>query len=428
MTRPMIRRAALAGLGVAALLALACGGRRTLPVEPPPGPPPPAAVEAVYPPARATNVIYDTPVWVQFALAVDTASVGAHTVFFKDETRRIACTLTWNPANRRLTIAPHEPLRLRQTYTVELAAALRFADRSTLGRNYLWQFTINSLRRLESPTPMDGQAYESPFTALRWQGTTDTGVGPVHYEIHVSTDSARVADPDGPPLATLTAPVYVPRVRWAQDRPNYWSVHALNVTTGERLAGPVWRFTTFPADAPYDSFPAAVLDWDWVERSQIIRQRCTEDSIAMSPAITSTIRWDLGPPDTTARLAGVAIEMTPRYATHPAVAIPSVWAATADWVRCVQFPEGPPFPDEVTGKLADCIVVSPTRIRFRSDTLTAHVEATRRLGGRYGYLFRSALRRTYFGPGAGSSAVRAVMWLYVYRPAPAPLAARRSGG
>jgi hypothetical protein len=425
--RRAAKRAGVVGLALTAALALACARRTVAPTEPPPGPPPPAVVEAVYPPARATLVIYDTPVWVQFALEVDTSTVNARTVFFKDETRRIDCTLTWDAATRRLTIVPLEPLRLRQTYTVELSRDIRFADRSALGVSYFWQFTINSLRRLESPTPMDGQTYESPFCALRWQGTIDPGVGPVTYELHASTDSAQVADPNGTPLATLTAPVFVPHSRWAQDRPNYWSVHALNIQTGERLVGPVWRFSTFPADAPYDSIPAPVLDWDWVEQAQIIRQRCTEDSIAMSPAITSTIRWDLGPPDTTVRLAKVAIELSPRYAAHAAVAIPSVWATTEDWVRCVQFPGGPPFPDEVTGKLADCIVVSPTRIRFSSDTLAAHVEATRRLGGRYGYLFRSGLRRTYFGPGAGNPSVRAIMWLYVYRPPPAPLAARRSG-
>ncbi|HKQ57133.1 MAG TPA: Ig-like domain-containing protein [Candidatus Eisenbacteria bacterium] len=420
-------RAGVAGLALAAALALACGRKVTAPIETPPTPPP-AVVEAVYPPARATLVIYDTPVWVQFALAVDTSTVNARTVFFKDETRRIPSALTWDPATRRLTIVPDEPLRLRQTYTVELSRDIRFADESVLGENYLWQFTINSLRRIESPTPMDDQTYESPFCALRWQGTIDPGVGPVTYELHASTDSAQAADPNGTPLAILTAPEFVPHSRWAQDRPNYWSIHALNIQTGERLVGPVWRFSTFPADAPYDSIPAPVLDWDWVERAPIIRQRCTEDSIAMSPNITSTIRWDLGPPDTTVRLAKVAIELSPRYAAHTAVAIPSVWAAANDWVHCVQFPDGPPFPDEVFGKLADCMVVSPTRIRFSSDTLAAHVEATRRLGGRHGYLFRSGLRRTYFGPGAGNVNVRAVMWLYIYRPPPAPLAARRPRG
>jgi hypothetical protein len=81
------------------------------------------------------------------------------------------------------------------------------------------------------------------------------------------------------------------------------------------------------------------------------------------------------------------------------------------------------------GKLADAVVVSPTRIRFASDALAAHVEATRRLGGLYGYLFRADRRRSYFGPGAGNPSVKATMWLYVYRtqpgPVPPPLAAGR---
>ena len=423
----------LAGVALAAALVLACERKVTAPPPtPPPGGPPPAVVQAVFPPARSTWVIYDTEVWVQFAIPLDTTSISERTVFFKDETRRIASTLTWEAGTRRLYIAPHERLALRQTFTVELSAALRFADTSTLGANYLWQFTTNSLRHLESPSPMDAQSYESPFAALRWGGLTESAAGAVTYEVHASADSAAAADPEQPPLALLTAPPFVPRTRWAQDRPTYWAIHGLNPATGERLVGPVWRFSTFPVGAPYDSVPAVVADWDWVEPAVLPRQRCTEDSLVMGPPIMSTIRWNLGPPDTTVRLAGVAIDLTPRYTTVAAVAGPSVWSATESWLPCAQFPNGPPYTDAATGKLADAVVLSPTRIRFASDALSAHVEATRRLGGLYGYLFRAGLRRSYFGPGAGSPVVRAVMWLYLYRPpppsAPVPLAGRPSGG
>jgi len=109
----------------------------------------------------------------------------------------------------------------------------------------------------------------------------------------------------------------------------------------------------------------------------------------------------------------------------PAVAGESVWFASFSFPGCAHGvpANGPPVTEETNsfGKLADAVVLSPTRIRLASDGLAAHVEATRRLGGLYGYLFRSAAgRRSFFGPGAGNPTVRATMWLYVYRPPPGP--------
>jgi len=411
-------------LALVVALALACERRRVAPpTAPPGGGPPPVRVEAVFPPARSAGVSYDTPVWVQFLVALDTTTVNERTVFLKADTRRLSTTLTWEPATRRLRIVPHERLALRQTYTVELAAALRFMDGSTLGQIYAWQFTTNSLRRVQSPLPMDGRVGESPFVALRWGGLTESTVGPVTYEIHAAADSALAADPGQPPVGAVGAGLFVPRTRWRQDGPNFWAIHALNGATGERLVGPVWRFDTFPVAAPYDSVPAVVVDWDWVEQANQGRQHCTEDSLTLGPVITSTIRWNLGPPDTTVRLAGVAIELTPRYATIPAAVGPSVWFTTGPFAGCALGFPAPPSTDAINGKLADAVVLRPDRIRFSSDALAAHVEATRRLGGLFGYLFRNGLRRTFYGPGAGSPTVRAVMWLYMYRPGPAPAAA-----
>ena len=144
--------------------------------------------------------------------------------------------------------------------------------------------------------------------------------------------------------------------------------------------------------------------------------------------INCTIRWNLGPPDTAVRLAGAAIDLTPRYASHVAATGPSVWSSNSPWEACIQLPEGPPF---AADRLADAQVLNSTRIRFASDALSAHVEASRRRGGLHGYLFQAPGRRAFFGPNAGSAAVRAVLWLYVYRPpppaGPAPLAARAPG-
>src|SRR5262249_52332587 len=140
--------------------------------------------------------------------------------------------------------------------------------------------------------------------------------------------------------------------------------------------------------------------------------------------IISTIRWNPGVPDSTLRITGAAIDLSPRYASVAAVVGPSVWYSQFSFFGCAHGVPGVggPTTDETgsKGKLADAVVLSPTRIRFQSDALSAHIEATRRLGGLYGYLFRADRRRSYFGPGAGSPAVRAVMWLYLYRPPPVP--------
>src|SRR5262249_27228320 len=93
------------------------------------------------------------------------------------------------------------------------------------------------------------------------------------------------------------------------------------------------------------------------------------------------------------------------------------------WERCKQGWSGPPITDEANGKLADSIVLSSTRLRVAGDALTAHLEATRRLGGLYGYLFRTPLRRAYYGPGIGNPVARATLWLYTYRPGPSARAA-----
>ena len=422
-----------------AAFTLSCGKHTTAPIVPPIVPPVGSdRVEAVFPAARSTGVLYDSPIWVQFTVPVDTATISDRTVFFKADTQRLPATRTWDPATRRLRIVPTDRLGLRETYTIELSASIRFTDGTTLGQLQSWQFTTNSLRRPESPLPMNGRLDQSPFVALRWGGLTESSAGPIAYDIHAGADSLAVLDPSlpaVPPLVSTTAAILVPRTRWRQDGPTYWAVHALNLATGERLIGPVWRFQTFPADAAYDSIAVGAVDWDWVESNNTGRQRCTEDSlvIGVRTNIISTIRWNMGVPDTNVRLTGAAIEMTPRYyATVPAVVGPSVWYAVTAFPGCSHGvpATGPPVTDETDarGKLADAIVLRPDRIRFESDALAAHAEVTQRLGGFYGYLFRADRRRSYFGAGAGSPIVRAQLWLYIYRPPTGPTPAPALAG
>lgn len=419
MTAPRLTHGAPRRLGprllpiVGAMLALGCDSPATAP-PPGPGPPGPAPprIEAVYPAARSTAVLYDTEVWVRFAMALDTTTVDARHVALMADTRRLPITLAWEPSTRTLRIVPHERLLLRHTYTIELTPALRFADGATLGQTFRSQFTTNSLRRAESPLPMDGRSGQSPFVALRWGGLTEGAYAETRYEIHVASDPAQAADPGQPALATVIAPVYLPRVRWRQDGPNYWAIHAIHTVTGERLVGPVWRFDTVPADAPYDSVLAPFVDFTWVQGTLL--NRCTGTFLELGPDIVCALRWKLGPPDTTIRLAGAAIEMSPQAGTPaPGANGPSLWYAKSTWTRCdIRYP-GPPFTDEAEGRLADAFVRAPNRIRYSTDALAAHVEATMRLGGLYGYLFRSGVTRRYVAP--FSVGGEPVLWLYYYK-------------
>jgi len=423
---------------LALVLLLACDKKSSAPIVVPPTAPPatPDQVASEFPVPRSFGVPYDTPIWVEFKVPVDTSTISDRTVFFKADTQRLPATRTYDPATRRLRITPDGRLGLRKTYTIELAAAIRFTDGTTLGQLHSWQFTTNSLRHPESPLPADGRSDQSPFVALQWGGLTESSAGSITYEVHAGADSAAAQDPGSPAVVSLTPPdgaVLVPRSRWRQDGVTYWAVHARNGATGERLVGPVWSFRCFPVDAAYDSVVVAAIDWDWLESTNTGRQHCTEDSLVMGVRtnIISTIRWDPGLPDPTLRITGAAIELSPRYATVPAVVGPSVWYSSFVFPGCSHGVPGVggPVTDETDskGKLADAVVLGPTRIRFESDALSAHIEATRRLGGLYGYLFRADRRRSYFGPGAGSTIVRATLWLHVYRPPPAPphpLAAR----
>jgi hypothetical protein len=361
-------------------------------------------------------VPYDSEIWVRFTVPLDSTALSDHSVFLKADTRRLPIAVTWQAATRTLRIVSLERLGLRKTYTVELPPALRFADGTTLGQSFISQFTTNSLRRVQSPLPMHQQAEQSPFVALRWGGQTEASAGTVTYEVHASSDSTRVFDP-ATALGTRSAPLYLPKARWSQDTPTYWGIVAVNATTGERFQGPVWRFSTLPASTPYDSILATYSDFDWVTQARPTFQTCSGNEVRMGPDILCTYRWNLGSPDTTVRLAGAYIEMTPMTGVPaPDANGPSVWLVTASFAPCDARWPGPPLTDEVDGRLAIAVQSSPTRHRFSGDALVAHLEATRRFGGLYGYLFRSTVTRRYWA--AFTAPPNPVLWLYVYRRAP----------
>jgi hypothetical protein len=424
----------MATAGVLALLALAaCEKKPTAPITNGGGAPPAGSpIAAVFPAPRSVHVPDATEIWAEFSTDLDTATVNGHNVFFKLDTQRLPITIAWDAATRRIRITPLVRLALRRTYTVELTSGVETSHGVSIGPNYLWQFTTSGLRFPQLPHPVDGALGESPYSSLRWGGLTEAGVGAVRYEVHAGADPAVATDTSGAGLGSVPTIPFLPRVPWTLETTVYWAVHAINLATGERVIGPVWHFTTLPAATTIDSLVIDADNWSWNEAATPATRRCQLDSFAVLPSASalSVMKWRLAVFDTTIRLAGAKIEFSPRRSTIPADVGPTLWYANSDWVACtgVTYP-GPPFTDEIDGKLADAFVVAPDRIRFASDRLTAHIEATMRYGGLYGYVFRAPRRMTYWGSSIGFGAGSAQLKIYRYRPAPAPtLSARPARG
>jgi hypothetical protein len=120
--------------------------------------------------------------------------------------------------------------------------------------------------------------------------------------------------------------------------------------------------------------------------------------------------------DTSVRLAGVTIEMMPRY--YPdVVAEPgaTVWSASGGWPECSRFVGDTPQGDRL---LAVAEAIRPDRIRFSDDRLTAHAEAVARVGGYYGYMFQAPKRMVFWAISFNTGTRTARMTVYRYRPGP----------
>ena len=116
-TRALPRVAAWLVMGLVLAVA-SCSPAKHSPLAPTSELPP--SVTEVSPPARSVNVWYDTPIWADFAEALDPATVSEKNVFLKLDTHRLQVAVRYDVPTRRITITPLESVPLLRTLTVEL--------------------------------------------------------------------------------------------------------------------------------------------------------------------------------------------------------------------------------------------------------------------------------------------------------------------
>ncbi len=363
----------------------------------------PEQVVQVSPPARSAHVLTDTPIWARFDRALDPATVNSRTVFLKVDTQRRTIAVAWDATNLRILVTPQQSLSLLTTYTVEFAPGIATLDGDSLGQTYFWQFTTNGIRRPRAPFPPDRALDESPFATLLWVGT-ELSAGTIKYDLYAGPDSDAVASHSLPALAHPSTETYMPIARWWQDRPVFWTLHVTNVTAGEELDGPVWRFDPVPGTTPVDTVVVPVRDWFWGYPYTTASGRPGYYANCKGPelrcgAIDALMRWDFSSLGPGLRLAGAGLDLTllPGYVTNP-----PPWASLGgvknDWTVCVMGFSYPYVLPKPSVDLATGEVLPASRLRFATDRLAAYIESMVRHGGHYAMMFDSYPPLSFYTP------------------------------
>jgi hypothetical protein len=420
--------ARVAALSLAVALALGACGKKGTPTAP--GAALPPGVVGTSPPARSVHVVDDVAIWAQFDRPLDPATIDTRHVFLKIDTRRLPITLSYESATHRIRIDPGGPLALRTTHTVEFAPGLRSADGDSLGKQYFWQFTTIGLRHPASPRPVAGATGEGPLSARVWNGT-EPSAGAIAYDVFVAGDSAAVAARAMGPLAHVTQPSFVPDLRWADSQPQYWSVRATNLDTGESLDAPVWRFEVLAPSTPVDSVIVRPRAWGggflYQTNPYFYIQQCTSGEQVAAAKYDNFIHWNLPALGASTRVAGAHVILSPTNAYRDGLPHGVVLHTVADFGNlCTAGATSPYNLPKQGGLLAAAGVTSDLRLRFESDHLIAFSEAAARYGFTDGTMFNTLTEMHVFSPsGAAPGSVNApVLVLYVYRSGPAP--ARRA--
>lgn len=376
---------------IAVLVATGCGGKTGV-VTPPAEELPPQVVE-VYPAANHTGVAYDvSEIWVRFAEPLDSSTVNSGNVFLKLDTRRHPVSIAWDSGTRRIVIHPQQPLRLADTYTVELGADLATAAGARLGSVYWWQFRVSGLRRLQHPLPASEATGESPFAPLSWD-RTESSAGPVTYELYVGRDSAAVAARSIPPAARSgQSQYYLLGQAWQNGARYYWSVSCQNTALSEHQDGPVWTFETAPLGAPTDSIAIPAARWAYFTRSSG-RSFCGTSTFASGTG-TCLVAWDLRNIRPALRIAGARIKMTCTANLPPLSSIgnTSVPVVTEPCDFLGNEPSSPNF-------LAFSTNTGGPYFYYASSELTAHLAAMHNgLSSQHGYSIQSPRLQSYVAP------------------------------
>lgn len=314
----MITRIAL--LILAGLMVAGCSKESP---PPPVAPPLPPEVLALHPPARTIGAAYDTEVWVTFESPLDPTTVNERTVFLKLDTRRITSVITTEDGGRRIRLLPQEELLLRRTYTVEITGNVQTLEGGSFGTTFFWQFTTNSLRRLEQPSPAAGATDEPPAAALAWR-PNDEAAGPVTYRIYSGLDSAAVAARAVTARVSKNAWVLTTE-EWPSGSRVFWTVDAANDETGEEEAAPVWAFNVIGPGAAIDSLTIQAFDIGYFSR-RTGRWVCGS-LITGSDAAVTIARFQLGSPLLSSlKLESVTMTFSPAtfLTTDPGLVISSM--------------------------------------------------------------------------------------------------------
>jgi len=425
--RPTPLRPTLALLiaGLAAACCAGCGSDRVVVTPVRPAPP---QVLATLPVARASGVVYDTPIAVDFATDMDAATLTTSNVFLKLDTQRIPISLNWNAPARRLQLIPQVPLQLRRTYTVELTEGVRTTDGAGLPPGgWFFQFTTNSVRRPADARPRAGVAGESPFVMLSWD-STEAAAGNITYEVWSGLDSTAIAVRAGTPTGTSTRAHWLPSTGWPLGARVYWAVTVVNATTGERFPGPVLGFETVAAGTAVDSILVRAQDYgyNYMVFGQNLSpfQICATDSVVSQNGTQGWMVFPLSGLSADVRIASVRLEVHtfPHYVARLATTNMLLWSSRRDWLRpcrsSYQFRENLPAQDQLiaTGRQE-----SDRRLIFMSDLLASHVEASVRRGGFFGYEFLSSQRLAYVTPRLGIPALDPYLKIHYFRTDPAPV-------
>lgn len=382
----------------------------------------PPQIVATQPVARSSGVLYDTDIWVQFDRPLESSSVSTLTVYLKQDTQRLPISVSYEGLSRRIIVRPGITLDLQKTYTVELSPRIRAFQGDSLGTRAFFQFTTNSLRRVTYSYPAMGVT-EGPFTSLGWSGNGPIN-GNISYEIYAGTDSALVATRSLPYLQRAVFLYLLPRTRWPSGADVYWTVTAINLTTGERLNGDLRRFRTYAADAPVDSVAVGLLDWGGRSQSSS-QQQCNAALLSASPAHNSGMHFAMTSLPSTLQVADARIELpvADPYAANINTIAPTLSFAQNEWSACsFSFP-GPPYP-EVNSLLGTGVAGGrPNLAVFQSDAIAAFLEGQARRLPYYGFVLRSPSLIQYGTQSLNGVTPRAMV--YYYRPGAAALRAAR---
>lgn len=397
LTRPLV---------VLSLAAAFAGCSRHATEPPPPGAGAPRLV-ASFPAARATGIFYTTDIWGEFDRPLDRRTVNAQSVFLKLDGQRIACAVTYDSTTtHRIVIDPIPDLLLQRTYTVEFSTSIRSAAGVPLDPNVFFQFSTNSLRRVQYDFPAQGSLV-GPLSSLGWGGS-QVPLNDVFFEVYVGTDSVAVEQRTMPYIQRTVFTRLLPSVAWPRGERVYWAVTAHHATTNERVEGAVRAFEVVDASLPVITRQVPPLDHGSMNATNRTTY-CSSAQLPAGPTYNAAIRWNLTARDPVgerlvpdgALVVGARMELTaqPQSSKQFANQRPSLWLAQADWgAACAVVSPGPPYP-EGNGLLAEATMVDTAIVAFDTPRLAAFLEA--RLHNDiylHGALVRTLVNTFYYSP------------------------------